>query len=130
MKDLRAALMEKGYESREDKREKRDKANNAINKDELFKKAYESNKDKLYKIKATVDSFGIDKYDHKTKIVSVNTIHMYIDGQHYIANHTHLRGDKVKLDYKWKKGQVIELYVKIRRYSHGNKDKYELVNIF
>ena len=130
MKDLRTLLMEKGFEDTKAAIERRDRENGAINKDILFKKAYEYDKDRYYQVKATIDAFGTDKYDHKTRIVSVNTIHIYIDGQHYIANHTHLRGDKVRLDRRWKKGQEITLNVKVRRYAHGTKDKYELVNIF
>ena len=130
MKDLRTLLMEKGFEDTKAAIERRDKENGAINKDILFKKAYQYDKDKYYQVTATIDAFGTDKFDHKTKIVSVNTIHIYIDGQHYIANHTHLRGDKVRLDRRWKKGQEITLNVKVRRYAHGTKDKYELVNIF
>ena len=130
MKDLRTLLMEKGFEDTKAAIERRDRENGAINKDILFKKAYQYDKDKYYQVRATIDAFGIDKFDHKTRIVSVNTIHIYIDGQHYIANHTHLRGDKVRLDRRWKKGQEITLNVKVRRYAHGTKDKYELVNIF
>ena len=130
MKDLRTLLMEKGFEDTKAAIERRDRENGAINKDILFKKAYQYDKDKYYQVRATIDAFGTDKYDHKTRIVSVNTIHIYIDGQHYIANHTHLRGDKVRLDRRWKKGQEITLNVKVRRYAHGTKDKYELVNIF
>ena len=137
MKDLRTLLMEKGLKGEEqlrDERQKaikeRDKRNGAISKDIAFKKAYEFDPDRYYQVKATIDAFGIDKFDHVTKIVSVNTIHMYIDGQHIVANHTHLRGDRVKLNNKWRKGQEITLNVKIQRYPHGNKDKYELINIF
>lgn len=130
MKDLRTLLMEKGFEDTKTAIERRDRENGAINKDILFKKAYQYDKNRYYQITATIDAFGTDKFDHKTRIVSVNTIHIYIDGQHYIANHTHLRGDKVRLDRRWKKGQEITLNVKVRRYAHGTKDKYELVNIF
>lgn len=130
MKDLRTLLMEKGFEDTKTRRDRRDKENGAMDKDVLFKKAYQYDKDRYFQITATIDAFGIDKHDHKTRIVSVNTIHIYIDGQHYIANHTHLRGDKIRLDNRWRKGQEITLNVKIRRYSHGTEDKYELVNIF
>lgn len=130
MKDLKAALMEKGFKSREEQEKERDKRNGAIDKDTAFKKAYEYDKDKYYQVRATIDAFGKDKIDNNVRIVSVNTIHIYINGEHIIANHTHLRGDRVKLDKRWKKGQEIILYVKIQRYPHGTKDKYELVNIF
>ena len=130
MKDLKAALMEKGFKSREEQEKERDKRNGAINKDIAFKKAYEYDKDKYYQVRATIDAFGKDKIDNNIRIVSVNTIHIYINGEHIIANHTHLRGDRVKLDRRWRKGQEIILYVKIQRYPHGTKDKYELVNIF
>ena len=108
----------------------RDRRNGAIDKDVVFKKAYEYDKDRYYQVRATIDAFGKDKHDHETRIVSVNTIHMYINGEHIVANHTHLRGDRVKLDRRWRKGQEIVLNVKIQRYPHGTKDKYELVNIF
>ena len=130
MKDLRTLLMEKGFESREEAIARRDRENGAINKDVLFKKAYEYDKDRYYQVTATIDAFGKDKHDDSVRIVSVNTIHIYIDGQHYIANHTHLRGDRVRLDRRWRKGQEITLNVKIKRYPHGRKEKYELVNIF
>ncbi len=144
MKDLRTLLMEKGLKGEQQLRDERQKAkeerqkaiaerdrrNGAISKDIAFKKAYEYDPDRYYQVKATIDAFGIDKFDHETRIVSVNTIHMYIDGQHIVANHTHLRGDRVKLDKRWRKGQEIVLNVKVQRYPHGNKDKYELINIF
>ncbi len=130
MKDLRAALMEKGYKDREQEIKERDKRNGAISKDIVFKKAYDYDKDRYYQVTATIDAFGKDKKDNNVRIVSVNTIHIYVDGQHIIANHTHLRGDRVRLNNKWRKGQEITLNVKIQRYPHGNKDKYELINIF
>ena len=130
MKDLRAALMEKGYKDREQEIKERDKRNGAIDKDIVFKQAYEYDKDRYYQVRATIDAFGKDKHDENVRIVSVNTIHMYINGQHIVANHTHLRGDRVRLNNKWRKGQEITLNVKIQRYPHGRKEKYELINIF
>lgn len=130
MKDLKAALMEKGFKSREEQVKERDKRNGAIDKDIAFKKAYEYDKDKYYKVRAVVDAKSRDKYDPNVRIVSVNSIHMYINGEHIVANHSHLRGDRVKLNPKWKIGDEIVLYVKIQRYPHGRKEKYELVNIF
>lgn len=137
MKDLKQLLQEAGLKGEQQVRDERleaikerDRRNGAISKDIAFKRAYEFDPDRYYQVKATIDAFGIDKHDHVTRIVSVNTIHMYINGQHIVANHTHLRGDRVKLNNKWRKGQEITLNVKVQRYPHGNKDKYELINIF
>ena len=137
MKDLRTLLMEKGLKGEQQLKDERkaaiverDRRNGAISKDIVFKTAYQYDPNRYYQVRATIDAFGIDKHDHETRIVSVNTIHIYIDGQHYVANHTHLRGDRVKLNNRWRKGQEITLNVKIQRYPHGNKDKYELINIF
>ena len=130
MKDLRTLLQEKGFKSREQEIKERDERNGAISKDIVFKKAYEFDSNKYYQVKATIDAFGTDKFDDTVHIVSVNTIHMYIDGQHYVANHTHLRSDRVRLNNKWRKGQEISLNVKVQRYPHGTKEKYELINIF
>ena len=130
MKDLKQLLMEAGYESREDKQKARDEKKGAMDKDKLFKMAYQNNKEQYYQIKGIIDAISRDSRDPNVKIVSLNSIRIRINGKEYIANHTHLRGDKVKLDCRWKKGQEVVLNVKIRRYSHGSKDKYELVNIF
>ena len=96
----------------------------------MFKKAYDLDNNKYYRVKGTIDAFGTDVQDNSVRIVTINTIHIYIDGVHYIANHTHLRSDRVRLNNKWKKGQVITLDVKIQRYPYGDKEKYELINIF
>ena len=129
MKDLRAALMDKGFKDREQERKERDKRNGAISKDIVFKKAYDFDNTRYYQVKGTIDAFGKDVHDDSVRIVTINTVHIYIDGKHYVANHTHLRGDRVQLNNKWKKGQQITLNVKIQRYP-GRKDKYELINIF
>lgn len=130
MKDLRAALMEKGFKDRKQEIIERDKRNGAIDKDIVFKKAYDYDNNKYYQVRGTIDAFGTDVQDNSVRIVTINTIHIYINGVHYIANHTHLRSDRVKLDKRWKKGQEITLYVKIQRYPYGHKEKYELINIF
>lgn len=130
MKDLRAALMEKGFKDRKQEAIERDKRNGAIDKDIVFKKAYDYDNNKYYQVRGTIDAFGTDVQDDSVRIVTINTIHIYINGVHYIANHTHLRSDRVKLDKRWKKGQEITLNVKIQRYPHGHKEKYELINIF
>ena len=136
MKDLRSLLIQAGYEERQDKksvREKknaeRDKKNGAISKDELFKIAYENNKDQYYQVRGIVDAISRDKKDPSVKIVSINSIKIRINGKEYIANHSHLRGDRVKLDLKWKKGQEIVFIAKVMPYRHNN-NKFELVNIF
>ena len=130
MKDLRAALMEKGFKDKKQEIIERDERNGAIDKDIVFKKAYEFDNNRYYQVKGTIDAFSTDVQDNSVRIVTINTIHIYIDGVHYIANHTHLRSDRVRLNNKWKKGQKITLYVKIQRYPHGLKEKYELINIF
>ena len=130
MKDLRAALMDKGFKSREQEIKERDERNGAIDKDIVFKKAYEFDSERYYQVRGTIDAFGTDIHDDKVKIVTINTIHIYINGEHIVANHTHLRSDRVRFNNKWKKGQEITLTVKIQRYPHGTKEKYELINIF
>ena len=129
MKDLKAALMEKGFESREDRTKARDKRNGALDRDVVFKKAYEYNKDQYYKIRGVIDAISKDKKDPNVKIVSMNSIHIIINGKEYIVNHSHLRGDRVKLDYRWKKGQEVVIIAKIMPYRNNN-NKFELVNIF
>ncbi len=130
MKDLRTALMDKGFKDRKQEIIERDKRNGAIDKDIVFKKAYNFDNTRYYKVRGTIDAFGTDVQDDSVRIVTINTIHIYIDGVHYVANHTHLRSDRVSLNNKWRKGQEIELTVKIQRYPHGRKDKYELINKF
>ena len=130
MKDLRTAFMEKGFKDKKQEIIERDKRNGAIDKDIVFKKAYEFDNNRYYQVKGTIDAFGTDVQDNSVRIVTINTIHMYIDGVHYVANHTHLRSDRVRLNNKWRKGQEITLNVKIQRYPHGRKEKYELINIF
>ena len=129
MKDLRSLLMEAGYESREDKQKERDKRKGAMSKDELFKMAYEYNKDQYYQVKGIIDAISRDSKDPNVKIVSINSIRIKINGKEYIANHSHLRGDRVKLDCRWKKGQEVVIIAKIMPYRNNN-NKFELVNIF
>lgn len=133
MRDLRSLLEQAGYKEnmsvKEKKQADRDRRNGAISKDELFRIAYEHNKDQYYQVRGIVDAISRDKRDPNVKIVSINSIKIRINGREFVANHTHLRGDRVKLDLKWKKGQEIVFIAKVMPYRHDS-NKFELVNIF
>ena len=156
MKDLRAALMEKGFKdnNKQDKRnnknnkdkarqqriaeqqrkieerEERKKRLNAQPKDKILKMAFTNNKDAVYTLTAYIDSISIDNFDNVTTIVSMNCIYITINGKTYVMDHTHVRGDRVTIDSNWKEDQKITFKAKIQRYDHGKQQKYELINIF
>ena len=150
MKDMKTLLEELGFQSTEEivkeekvtgkwnkkvqqmeKQKERDKKNGAMDRDTVFAIAYAANKDKAYRIIGTVDAVSPDKQDKNVKVVSLNTIHIYIDNKKYIINHAHVRSDRVKKVSGYTKATInkkVELYVKIRPYSWNN-NKYEVVDI-
>ena len=113
-----------------EEREERKKRLNAMPKDKVFNIMALQDKNKEYTITAYIDNISHDNYESGVIIVSINCVHITINGKLYVADHTHLRSDKIKINKNWKIGDKIVFTAKLERYTHSTKKKYELVNIF
>lgn len=100
-------------------------------KDAVLELAYEINKNAIYKITAYVDSIKPDKKYKDITVVSVNCLHIIIDGELFVADHIHLRSDEINIDSTWDINDEIVFEARVDKYRGKGKNrqnKYRLCN--
>ncbi len=151
MKSLADQLKQLGYkDEREDKNyerilcKKRTKAIkerkvrkvelDALPKDEVLRLAYETNDDDMvYEITAYVDDINQDKIFEAITVVSINCVHIVINGQLFVADHAHIRSDEIDIDPTWDICDKITFEARVEKYEGRGKkgkrlNKYRLCN--
>lgn len=121
----RKAYLDNLYEERE----QRKKELNAQPKDKVFNIMALQDMDQVYEITAWIDAISRDHIKADITIVSLNCLCITINGKQYVADHTHVRSDQVKIDPNWKIGDKITFTAKLDRYEYSIKKKYNLTNI-
>lgn len=103
-------------------------------KDEVLRFAYETNNDDMvYEITAYVDDINQDMTSEDVTIISVNCVHIVINGQLFVADHAHIRSDEIDIDPTWDICDKITFKARIDKYEGCNKkgkrlNKYRLCN--
>ena len=112
-----------------EEREQRKKELNAQPKDKIFNMLVSQGIDQEYEITAWIDAISKDHIVAGVTIVSLNCLCITVNGKQYVADHTHLRNDQIKINNNWKIGDKITFKAKLKTYDYGKKKKYELFNM-
>ena len=157
MKDLKQLLVEAGYETREERKERiakeqrnkeakekrmqqRRAAVDKIYEEQTGKKAFKGHQrnntladiptDIPVKVTFLIDAVAKDKYVKNVKVIGAHNILIEYNGQAYYIDHAWIRSDQVPSMKKIEKehiGQVKTMTAKIKAYKRNNKIKYEFV---